>query len=103
MPVLTVQRLRGTDQVARLRKIKVSVDDDVVLALAPGESQSVTLAEGTHLVAGRMDWIKSQPVSVELFSDLLCEVSMPHANEHWYDIFKPFNAFKNLKITVEIK
>jgi hypothetical protein len=103
MPSLTVHRIKRSDQVARLRKMKVSIDGNVAFALAPGESQSITLPEGTYVVVGRMDWTKSQPVSVDLDSNALCEVSMPYTNEHWYDIFKPFNAFKNLRIVVEIK
>jgi hypothetical protein len=103
MPSLTLHRIKRPDQVAVLRKLKVSIDGKVAFSLAPDESHSIVLPAGKHVVVAKMDWVRSQPLSVDLNSDTLCDVSMPHTNEHWYDIFKPFNAFKNLRIVVEIK
>jgi hypothetical protein len=83
--------------------MKVSVDGEVVFALAPDERRSIELPVGAHVVVAKMDWVKSQPLAVDLDSDALCEVSMPHKYEHWYDILNPVATFRNVGIVAEIK
>lgn len=64
---------------ALLRRIWVRVDGLRVAGLRPGQSARVSLDGGDHVVQATLDWIRSEPLALQLDADetTSLEVSCP--------------------------
>lgn len=101
MPLITVDRIRRSDHVARLRRIKIRIDDDVAFSLGPGESCSAQVSPGHHVIVANLDWVRSPPVTFDVDDeDRQYTVSMPNVIMHWYEIFQPWKTYKQMAIVL---
>jgi hypothetical protein len=57
---------RSSQWVNRLRKIKILVDGTPAGAVAHGETLELSLPAGTHQVSAKLDWCRTDPLSVDI-------------------------------------
>jgi hypothetical protein len=69
-----------------LRRLWVDVDGRRVAGLKQGQSAEVPLPSGRHTVRGRMDWISSPGLDIDLEED----------EQHRVEVALPFSALWNM-------
>lgn len=91
----TLHLRRPYDAGAVLRRIWVTVDERRVAGLWPGQSISLNIEGGPRIVQAAMDWIRSEPLSVQLgdAEAVALEVSFP-VRAYWRTWVKPRTALK---------
>jgi hypothetical protein len=84
---------RPHDSGGLLRRIWVRVDGQRVAGLRPGQSARVSLDGGEHVVQAALDWIRSEPLALQLDADETAslEVSCP-ARAYVQTWFRPSRA-----------
>jgi hypothetical protein len=73
---------RPNDGGGHFRRLKVYVDGAEVARLWPTRSYTAEVANGVHLVHGRMDWTTCDPLPVEVTAGetVTVEVSLPFSS-----------------------
>lgn len=72
---------RTNDYGGRLRNLLVLVDGVQVAALKPNAEVRIVLADGPHVLVGKMDWTRSQDLAIEISEKKTAvEVSLPFSS-----------------------
>jgi hypothetical protein len=82
---------RGADTVGVFRRIVVRIDGVVALRLRVNQSKTLSLANGTHRVTARMDWVRSRELVIDVSdeSTVILETAMPWRFLTWLFTTKP--------------
>ena len=57
---------RKVDGTNYLRKLKIFVDDEIVCLISVGETVHLKLPEGPHQISVKIDWCKTEPITIEI-------------------------------------
>jgi len=93
-PMGNLRVRRPTNQSGSMRQLKVRVDGHQVAALHPDEQAVVQLSVGPHVVSGKMDWIRSNNLTVHIPAEgqLTVEVSSPFSLRNTFLMRFPIHA-----------
>ncbi len=93
-PMGNLRVRRPTNQSGSMRQLKVRVDGHQVAALHPDEQAVVELDVGPHVVSGKMDWIRSNNLTVHIPAEgqLTVEVSSPFSLRNTFLMRFPIHA-----------
>jgi len=85
---------RPGNQAGWMRQLKIRVDGHQVAALHPDEEAVVELSAGPHVVSGKMDWIRSNNLTVHIPAEgqLTVEVSSPFSLRNTFLMRFPIHA-----------
>ena len=67
-----------------LRRLRVLVDGETVAKLWPGQSADLPLLPGHHGVQGRMDWLRSPVVEVQMIAGATVDVEVSLTMGSWF-------------------
>ncbi len=65
MATVEVRRV-SSGQSKHLNPFEIAIDDEIVLRLGPGESESFEIAPGPHEISAKIYWCRSERVSINL-------------------------------------
>lgn len=64
-----IEIIRSSERANRLRDIKIFIDDQHVRSIADGKTEVLDVPEGSHTIQAKIDWGKSNIITVELHGD----------------------------------
>ncbi len=67
MSKLIIQRSKK--HFGRYRILKIKICSDLVIAMSPGQTQTIEIPKGSYSIEARMDWGRSTPLQLTINED----------------------------------
>lgn len=77
-----IEITRSSEYANRLRSIKIFIDNEHAGSISNGETKSFDVSEGSHSVQAKIDWGRSNTVTIEIGKDEKKSLKMTSFAKH---------------------